>query len=337
MLLLERKGGYRSFFCRIAIPVIYTIFVGFRSYNVGVDTCNYYDHFYIYGQWGCDFVEPGFDWLNRFLYSIHSTPSVLLTVIAAISVFFLYLTLNPLSGKIYTLSAFCLYTMTYFLLINGIRQAITCSIFLYSISFILRRQPLKYLLCILFGSLFHTSILLMLVVYFIGNHKFNNKVYVILYIISFVGLFVNILNYIPNIQFIDIYSKRYLENIRISDASSLGFIFTTLYNIFVLYLMIIYDSFNKNPLLSNIVFIAFILANLTFSLPVFGRMTPYFAFATYLLFPKILYDQILKPINKSFILLIFMLFVLTLLIYNISSPANDALPYTFYWEDKYKI
>ena len=52
------------------LPVIFALLVGLRGTNVGVDTGNYYNHFYFYGKYGCDFVEPGFDWINRFCYAM---------------------------------------------------------------------------------------------------------------------------------------------------------------------------------------------------------------------------------------------------------------------------
>ena len=82
-----------------------------------MDSNTYYDHYYTYGKWGCDFIEPGFDWLNRVLYAQGYEANSLFVAMAAISLLFLYLALDRLDRN-YSISAFCVYLLTFTFFVN---------------------------------------------------------------------------------------------------------------------------------------------------------------------------------------------------------------------------
>ena len=236
LLILERNDRPRRKLYRTIIPLLYILIVGLRGTNVGVDSFTYYEHYYTYGKWGCDFIEPGFDWLNRILYAQGYEANSLFITMAAITVLFFYLALNRLD-KEYSISAFCVYLLTFAFLVNGMRQGVACAVFLYAYKFIQEKKPIPYILLIAFAGLFHASALILLPLYFVLRYALPSLWYIVLYILSFAGLFIDLSVYIPEIGFgVRDYSG-YVENIKFAQASWTGFIISTLLNIGILYLM----------------------------------------------------------------------------------------------------
>ena len=335
LLTIERSNKVLSKYCRIIIPVLYTLFIGLRGKYVGVDTETYYEHYYMFGQWGCDFVEPGFDKINTLCFSMGWGANSLFLICAAITCFFLYLALNRL-GKEYTVAAFFLYLFTFAFLVNGMRQGIACAIFVYAYHFIVERKWFWYIPCILVASLFHVSVLLLLLIYLLRDYSLNNKIYVLLYICSFVGLFFDLSSYLPQIELGNRDYSGYAENVKISQASSLGFIVTTFLNVVILSLILRNKLYQKYPLLVNLVFIAFCLKNLGYNLPIIGRLTIYFSWFVFLLYPVLYYNAnkfCFK--SKQITILIILLINAAVWINSLFSSANKLMPYLFYWEKSF--
>lgn len=319
--------------CRVIIPIVYTLFIGLRHTSIGTDTLTYYEHYYTYGRWGCYFVEPGFDWINRVMYGMGYNANAFFIVLAAITSLFLYLSLNKLKEG-YTIAAFCMYLLTFSFLINGMRQGIACAIFLYSCNFIITRRPLIYLLLILLASSFHASAIILLPLYFLKDYSFPKEVYVIIYVLSFIGVFTNISSYLPRLElFGRDYSIHLEENLVVASASSLGFIIACILNVVILSLMIKNNQFKENPLLANFVFIALCLKNIGFNLPIIGRLTIYFTWFIYLMYPKIL-SRKSKPLFGNMDLTRALIFIIVMAIWmnNLTFAGNRQIPYLFYWE-----
>ena len=187
LLVLERDRNL-SPQCRVLIPIFYTFFIGLRGKGIGVDTHTYYDHYYIYGKWGCDFVEPGFDWINRLCFYLEWEANSLFLIMAGITCLFLYLSLNKLGRRNYTIAAFFIYLFTFTFLVNGMRQGVAIAIFLYSYWFVVERKWVWYVVSILFASLFHASAFLLLPIYLLNQYHLPKKLYTIIYLLSFLGV-----------------------------------------------------------------------------------------------------------------------------------------------------
>ena len=338
LLIIEAKKKELSKLCRLLIPILFTLLTGLRGQTIGVDTPTYYDHYYVYGRWGCDFIEPGFDWINRFCFSLGFGANSLFIVMAAITCLFFYLSLNRLNKKEYTIAAFFTYLFTFTFLVNGMRQGVACAIFFYAYWLIVDRKWIRYIACILFASLFHASALLLLPIYLLNKYKFNNKIYIFIYLLSFLGLFIDLSPYLPSIELGNRAYSEYAENVNIVTASSLGFIVTTALNIIIFYLILKNKLFNKFPLLANLVFIAFCLKNIGFHLPIIGRITIYFSWFVFLIYPMICYEckkHLFK--SKEFTLMIILLIDMSIWLNSLFSKTNIILPYYFYWEEKLTI
>ena len=90
--------------------------------------------------------------------------------------------------------------------------------------------------------------------------------------------------------------------------------------------MLTTDSFKKYPLLSNCVFVFFVLKNMTFTMPIIGRISLYFSWFMYLLIP------ILVSMNQRKQMLLFARVVICILlsvgfIHNVTSSEMQMIPY----------
>lgn len=95
-----------------------------------------------------------------------------------------------------------------------IRQALAISIFYFAILYLQRKNFFKYLTCVIFASLFHSTAILLIPFYFIVNRSFSSKT---LSIILFVGImifigifpfkFIDFFEYIAEFLFPQIGSK----------------------------------------------------------------------------------------------------------------------------------
>lgn len=333
LLKAERVDIRLSRVCRVTIPVIYTLFIGLRGKNVGVDTHTYYDHYYIFGRWGCDFVEIGFDWLNRFFYSLGWGANSLFLAITGISCLFFYLALEKLKGKYYTVAAFFIYLFTFAFLINGIRQGVSVAVFIYAYKFIEERKWYYYIPCILFASLFHASALLLLPIYLINLYHLPGKIYTYIYILSFIGLFVDLSPYLPQIELGNRDYSRYAMDVKVASASSLGFIVTTLLNIIVFVLILKNQLYKKIPLLVNFIILSFCLKNIAFNIPIINRVSIYFTWYIFIILPYIFYSCRSYLLNsRKFSITCIMLIYFATWFNSLFSDANRLLPYLFYWE-----
>jgi len=333
LLSIERCDKIIGRICRILITILLATLIGLRNKEIGVDTYNYYEHYYLFGQWGCDFIEPGFDWLNRFCFSMGWEANSLFLVISSLTCVFLYLSLERFKSKDYTIAAFFIYLFTFSFLVNGMRQGVAVAVFLYAYKFIEERRWKCYVISIFFGSLFHASVLLLFPLYFLNKFHLPGKLYLIIYILSFLGIFIDLSPYLPEIELGNRDYSQYTEGIRKSSASSLGFIVTTSLNIIVLYLMLKNKLFEKIPILTNLVFAAFCLKNLGFNLPIIGRVTIYFSWFVFLLYPYIYYSCRLYLFrSKTITFLLIFLINVAVLLNTLSSEANKLSPYLFYWE-----
>lgn len=338
LLIQEAKCPVPNMRIRRIIPILFTLFIGLRGANVGQDTGVYYQHYYMFGQWGCDFVEPGFDWINRFCYHQGWESWTLFLVCAALTVYPVYLTMNKLSRKEYTIMALFFYCCTYATVANGMRQAVACAIFVYLMSFYFdkteytKKEVLLFFLGVFVTALMHASILLLLPVLLLNKLPANRLVYVALYFLSFSFLFIDVSNYLPDITFGNREYGHYVENVVISKASGLGFWGTTILRCLILYIMYITNAFKKYRLLSHFVMFSFILINMGYNIPMIGRINMYFSWFVYVIIAKMYADRKSDVSIKPIWTMVFACYII-LTIHGVFSESNKLNPYTTYWQN----
>lgn len=148
----------------------FAIISGVR-FNVGVDYLSYLDYYLTYQRYGYFTInmEYFFQLLTIFLSSLDMHFSFFFGIIALFQIVVFYKSfqderfLYPFFGLIIVLGPH------YLIWMNGVRQILAATIFVYSIRFILDRDLFKYFLFILIASQFHQSALMLLPLYFFPN------------------------------------------------------------------------------------------------------------------------------------------------------------------------
>lgn len=340
LLGIEALSKKPIFLIRWGVAVLYILLVGLRGANVGVDTAVYYNHYYTFGQFGCDYIEPGFDFLNRLCYSLGWDSWTLFTILAAMTIIPVNYTICKLERKEYTVAALLFYLTTLASLCNGMRQATVCGVF-FMMAFYLSNRKLSvrsyivYAIVIALCSLIHASAIILLFIIPLLFVSFDNRVYFIIYLLSFIVPFIDISQYLPSISLGNRDYTRYIDDLSVVSASSLGFAFTSVLNLIVFWLMCKAFSFRRHTLIANLVFLSFVLKNIGFNYPIVGRITMYFTWFIILIIAIIYYEEMKKPTIHSvklYFLLLFMMYAV-LCVHSYGSSANKLTPYTTFWEN----
>lgn len=167
--------------------LLFAIVFGCR-YNVGADYLTYLQNYLYFPRE----YESGFALISDLCTNNNMHFAIFFGIIAFLQVFFFLLAfknrayLYPYILLVLFLSCIELGWM------NGIRQSIASCIFVYATTFIEIKQPIKYIITILFAMQFHSSAIILLPIYFITylpvlkNKWFPIGIYL-------VALFVNIL------------------------------------------------------------------------------------------------------------------------------------------------
>lgn len=341
LLKLERQQASPNNGFRFIIPILYILIIGLRGANVGVDTPVYYDHYYTFGEWGCDFVEIGFDWLNRLFYHYGFSQAPFFVVCAAFAILPVTISIHKvLSRQEYSIFMLLFCTITFVSMCNGMRQNMACGI-LFSLLVWFDRSQLNtinkfiiYLLGIFFTSLFHASVILAAPIVAFKYLHLSNRSYFVLYLLSFIFVFVNISSLIPDIQIGGRDYGRYLGGEMTNKAAStLGFIITSFRNLIFLILLLKNKFPIRCPMVTNLAFCMIVFTNLGFNIPIIGRLNMYFNFFYIFMLAKIIDSKKTNNfVNTDLLLIILIAVILTLTIYSFISPDNKLVPYKFYWE-----
>lgn len=182
------NNGY-STKIKVVLIILLCFIMGFR-YNVGNDYHNYVD-IYENLDWYMDVFEPGYILLCQFSQKLNLTyqfPFFICSLLTVLPIAFLVNKTIPrmfcTSMTVYVLS------YVYFEAMNTVRQAVAMSAFLLVFYFyIIKEQKLKALLALIFGALFHKSILIIAFLAFVIS-KFRDKFNVKLCLIFLLGSFV---------------------------------------------------------------------------------------------------------------------------------------------------
>ena len=166
--------------------------LAFRNYSVGVDIAGYINYFkYILPFYDLNQLmefrqEIGYTMFVQFIGMFTNNEQIFLTIIAVFSI-------APVGIFIYKYSkmpflSFALYiSMNYYSFVfSGLRQAIAYAVVFSSYGFIINKQLFKFVLCVVFASLFHKSALIFLPAYFLAKLKINK--FTILGMIIFDGI-----------------------------------------------------------------------------------------------------------------------------------------------------
>ena len=142
------------------------------------DTHHYYEHI---------------EFMNRFLVDLTNNLGLefywWFIFMAFIQIFFIAIAVKDNYRKIFPWIVFCFFLLYISFYMNGVRQGAALSCFICAATFIKERKLYHYLAFIFIGSLFHSSILIWLPMYWIVNRNLFDNVK-LQYIIFFVSILI---------------------------------------------------------------------------------------------------------------------------------------------------
>ena len=169
----------------ITIFVILTLFLTLKSENVGVDAKSYKEIFYDISKmsfldvYSYDRYEIGYKYFCKLISMIWSNYQFFLCIVSIIEMIGFYYFIKNYS-KNYIFSLFIFVTFDPYIFTFGIlRQAISLSLLLLSVKFLKENKLLKYIMLVIFASLFHKTALIFLLLYPLKYIKLNKNTMII--------------------------------------------------------------------------------------------------------------------------------------------------------------
>lgn len=169
----------QSFNDRVYIVFIFIVLFVLSAFrfDVGNDYWNYINTAHEAYVGGYVVTEIGFNYLVKIIYTIcgFECYEMVFAVFAAITIGIFLKVLYQQSVSFKT-SFFLFMTMgLYFQTYNTVRYYLALSIALYSMRFVLDRDYIKFVFCIIIAALFHKSVLLVIPVYIIATYEWKKK------------------------------------------------------------------------------------------------------------------------------------------------------------------
>lgn len=263
--------------------------------QVGTDWNAYYN-FYVSGNAP---VELGYAILNDNFSSSGLNYNYFLLLINSICLYILYLSFinnSPLSIISVLLFSSDLF---YYLNLSGVRQALAFAIVLYSVQDLKNNNTAKFIIKIIFASLFHYTAILFIICVIIRKEKYNVKNYI--YFSLIILLVFYLFEYLI-LFFSEFTGKNYMfyltnqENVTTLINYLVG-ITRRIIPIFIIVFYYKYYFVNKNnQLFFNIYLLGFLIYLLTYNLsPDIGvRLSLYFCALEYFMIPILLINLKIK-------------------------------------------
>lgn len=277
---------------RLVAFVLIALFVGLR-FKVGTDFESYSDYFYT----PYFFLEPGFNFLVTYFSQFkHGETYMFLSMSFMTYLFlFLYIEFNEDARKAGYFPIVLLFTlMTITISCNGIRQTLAVAIFMFSTIFIKKRNLPIFLALILFGFLFHKSILIVLPLYFIKDFHLKPWLYIVIYMVSFMFMQYDLKSMVGPFEFLFEDYDRYTNLVDTEYGTSylgLGNMMQIVSYIIFMWLSFRNKMHEKYPFYFNMFFIACVLMNMRVGASLLVRLMMYFSWFCYILYPLTLKEE----------------------------------------------
>jgi hypothetical protein len=166
LMVLHELTRNKAFHKVLAFVLV--VFSGIR-HDVGTDYRSYVEIFrnvHIRGRYYG--IEWGYYYLMRFVSWLNGTQQLVFLIMATATIIFIYKYIDGLSSNRNLSWLLYLCIGPYYLgSFNGVRQALSIAIFAYSLKYANKEDYWRFAFLNICGSLFHTSALLMLALYFI--------------------------------------------------------------------------------------------------------------------------------------------------------------------------
>ena len=324
----ERKKRYILIFS--GIPLF--LYAALRGSSVGTDTLRYINSYLINTNYKLsamlsmigELKDPGYQILSRVFGIVFPNPQWWLAFVAGIyiiSVFSLIKNYSPYP----IISVLAFVALGYFSFsLTGLRQTVAMSIILSSFKLIEDGKLLKFVLLVLFASLFHVSAIVFLILYPISKTRVGYK-HLIVFLIATVTLlaFQSIVRILIGILFGNNRLAGYAD--RTTSLTASGFIIQLLIFIFCIYYYYTTEYRNSRiNMLVNCSFIGLCFQMFATMIAEMFRVSMYFSIANIVLIPISLANEENPQVKK--VELFGVLVVLIGYIFRDGIPA-----YSFFW------
>lgn len=179
-LLNKKKEKYFV----LSIATILLILLSGLRYETGTDWEPYFNYFISEVKIGEHYFEVGYQILNNIVRYFTDNYNVLLTTIALFIVLISYTIARYSDFPFLTLIGF--YSFMFVGFLGGNRQAIAIALSIFSLRYIIDRKLFKFLSVIFLASLFHFSVWLFPLVYFLAKKRFPSYLLFSLCIVSLI-------------------------------------------------------------------------------------------------------------------------------------------------------
>lgn len=320
----------------VAVTVL-IIYGALRDGFLYPDIQNYYDYFK-YGYTDFDLQEQfnyGYVLLNLICKFITPSFQFLLAIVSVIIILLYARAIKEYSPFIW-LSLILYVLINYYPSFFLLRQYLAMGVFLYSLKYVVKREPVRYGICMLIALSFHTTALIAMPLYFLYGIK-NTKLNMLLLLLGSVAAIIVFFSFSTYIGLFSAYYAHYfeweMEEAAWKRAVMKGFIF-------LVYLYIMRKHFYDQGI-NRIVFYCMIF-NVVIciaAMNVMGvfRLREYFALADFIGLPiMVKQTKTLNAFSKAFgILLVLVYFLLMVFSFNsfvLGENMNNS--YQFFWENK---
>ena len=284
------------------VSVALILFAGLRADTVGADTNAYINQFYYLHAaeliWHDGSFEVGVKLIYAIAVSLAESHTLLLVLFSTIAIPLSFISIRKYS-KAPDLSLFLFITLGFFVFhFNGTRQGLAFAFYMMSFSAIDKGKFFQYSAWVLIGSLFHTSVIFTLPLYYVFRKKFSWRS------ILWIALSMSIFVVFTDVFFLVLgnFSERYASY---ADRSGQGGGLLTIFNIaisiiFIIgrYMIALPDRHTYDIMLNMFIAgtVVFILVALTNGYVEMTRIAIYFTVAEIFLWP-----QLLRRIRPSYL------------------------------------
>lgn len=307
------------------IALLILIFFGGVRYEVGADY-NTYEEIYFFAE--TTSVEYGYLLLCIYFRLLGFGPQIMFLFSIIVTLYIIYkaiLFYNP--QQIAFVFFIFLFGGYYAESFNGVRQYIAIAFFMYATRYIISASFKKYLLLILLGSLFHSSILFLIPFYYILRRKYSDITLligiVVLLSIAFIFPVSSLYEKIP------IYGQRYMvENSHFNQNANLGigYLSKLIIGLMLIKLrhLLIQKDDNYNLVINSFFFYILFMAIFK-DFMVFLRIAYYFHIFLILILPKLC--SCFTPQSRLWGRMLICLYVLLLFVVQMTEKNGMLIPY----------
>ncbi|NPC94240.1 EpsG family protein [Bacillus sp. WMMC1349] len=341
---LSVPTGYRPNPLLTVVPLASLMIVAGLRYKVGTDYHTYmllYElagkHESIWGIFGFGSAkattDPGFTAFLWILNKMTADPQIMFASVACITYIFIVKTLYDY-GRPFELSMFLFIGMFhYYASFNGIRQYMVAAILFWAVRYIINGNFLRYTVIVLICSLFHSSALIMIPIYFVVRRKAWSPVLWFLTFLFLGGTFLYQKFLSVFLVVLENSSYGHYENWLAKGTNGMNII-----KIAVLFLPLLLAFFSRHQLrqrwpeidyIVNLCLIGFLFGLLATKDVIFARFNIYFGLFQMILVPY--FVRIYEPKSNA---LLYVLIVICYFFYSFSLIPFDSavLPYRTIFE-----